>query len=104
MTYYLIGILVMALVTYIPRVLPLSLFRKPIHNRFLRSVLYYMPYAVLGAMTVPAILYSTASVWSATAGLAVALGLAYIGLNLLPVALFSAAAVFLVEWMLHIHF
>ena len=50
---------VMAAVTYLIRMLPFVVFRKPIKNRFVRSFLYYVPYAVLGAMTFPAILYST---------------------------------------------
>lgn len=54
--YYALGVLVMAVVTYIPRVLPLSLMRRRVESRFLQSFLYYMPYAVLGAMTFPAIL------------------------------------------------
>ena len=104
MIYYLCGILVMAAVTYLPRVLPLSLMRRPIRSRFLRSWLYYMPYAVLGAMTFPAILYATSSVWSAAAGLAAALILSSLGLSLLPVALISTVAVFLTEWLMHIYF
>ena len=56
MIYYVWGILVMAAVTYLPRALPLSLLRHTVKSRFLRSWLYYMPYAVLGAMTIPAIL------------------------------------------------
>ena len=57
--YYALGVLVMAVVTYIPRVLPLSLMRRRVESRFLQSFLYYMPYAVLGAMTFPAILEAT---------------------------------------------
>ncbi|MBR7091999.1 MAG: AzlD domain-containing protein [Clostridia bacterium] len=104
MIYYVWGILVMAAVTYLPRALPLSLLRHTVKSRFLRSWLYYMPYAVLGAMTIPAILYSTSSVWSAAVGLAAALALSYIGLSLLPVALISALSVFLTEWLMHIDF
>ena len=58
-------IAVMAGVTYLIRMLPLTVFQKKIKNRFIRSFLYYIPYAVLGAMTFPAILYSTGSVYSA---------------------------------------
>lgn len=96
--YWIAGILVMALVTYIPRVLPLTLMRKKIHNTFVRSFLFYMPYAVLGAMTFPAILYSTAYVWSAVAGMAVALLLSYFRKGLLIVAVSSTATVFLTEY------
>lgn len=100
--YWAAAVLVMAVVTYIPRVLPLSLMRKKVKNRFLQSFLYYMPYAVLGAMTFPAILYATATPWSAAAGFAAALVLSFVGLNLLPVALVSTGVVFLVEWLMHI--
>lgn len=102
MTYWIAGILVMALVTYIPRVLPLTLMRKKVESPFVRSFLFYMPYAVLGAMTFPAILYSTATPWSALAGLIVALLLAFFRKGLLIVALSSTAAVLLTEYFLHI--
>ena len=55
---------VMAIVTYIIRALPITLFRKEIKSKWLKSFLYYIPYAVLGAMTFPAIFFSTGSVWS----------------------------------------
>ena len=90
-------IAVMAGVTYLIRTLPLTVFQKKIKNRFIRSFLYYIPYAVLGAMTFPAILYSTGSVYSALAGLAVAMILAFLEKSLLTVALCSCAAVFLAE-------
>ena len=89
-------IAVMAGVTYLIRMLPLTVFQKKIKNRFIRSFLYYIPYAVLGAMTFPAI-YSTGSVYSALAGLAVAMILAFLEKSLLTVALCSCAAVFLAE-------
>ena len=99
--YYALGVLVMAVVTYIPRVLPLSLMRRRVESRFLQSFLYYMPYAVLGAMTFPAILEATATPWSAAVGMA--LSLAYLRLNLLPVALASTASVFVVEWAMGLY-
>ena len=82
------------------RVLPLTLIRGQIENRFLRSFLYYVPYAVLAAMTFPEVLYSTASLISALAGLAVALLLAYRGKGLLPVALTACGVVFVCERLL----
>lgn len=100
MLYWIAGIAVMALVTYIPRVLPLTLMRKKVESPFVRSFLFYMPYAVLGAMTFPAILYSTASVWSALAGMIVALLLAFFRKGLLIVAVSSTVAVFLTEYVL----
>ena len=66
-------ILVMALVTYIPRVLPVTVFRKQIKSRFIRSFLDYTPYAVLGALTFPDVLYATGSYISAAAGMIVAM-------------------------------
>ena len=60
---------VMAIVTYIIRALPITLFRKEIKSKWLKSFLYYIPYAVLGAMTFPAIFFSTGSVFSASLGL-----------------------------------
>ena len=66
-------IAVMALVTYLIRVLPLTIFQKKIENRYIQSFLYYVPYTCLSAMTFPAILYATESVLSAAAGIAAAL-------------------------------
>ena len=93
---------VMALVTYLPRMLPMAVIKRKIQNRFIRSFLTYVPYAVLSAMTFPAILYSTSDnlavgVPSAAAGLLVALVLAYHNRGLLTVALASSAAVFIVQ-------
>ena len=99
-TRILIGVAIMALVTYIPRMLPLAIFRKKIKSRFIRSFLAYVPYAVLAAMTFPEILYSTSNVMSAVAGLLVALVLSYFGRGLLTVALSSTAVVFVVEQIL----
>lgn len=101
--YWALGVLLMAAVTYIPRALPLSLMRRRIENRFWQSFLYYMPYAVLGAMTFPAILDATATPWSAALGMAAALLLSWLRLGLLPVALASTAVVFIVEWMMGLH-
>ena len=99
-TRILIGVAIMALVTYIPRMLPLAIFRKKIKSRFIRSFLAYVPYAVLAAMTFPEILYSTSNVISAVAGLLVALVLSYFGRGVLTVALSSTAVVFVVEQIL----
>lgn len=98
----LISILIMAGVTYLVRMLPLAIFKKKITNRFVRSFLAYVPYAVLAAMTFPAILYSTGSVPSAAAGLLAALVLAYCGKGLLTVALGSAAVVFVAQQLLRL--
>ena len=93
-------IFAMALTTYLIRVLPLTIFRKPIRSRFLRSFLHYVPYACLTAMTFPAILSSTASILSGAAALIVAIVLAYRGKSLIVVALSSSAAVLVVECVL----
>ena len=93
-------IFAMALTTYLIRVLPLTIFRKPIGSRFLRSFLYYVPYCCLTAMTFPAILSSTASILSGAAALIVAVILAYRGKSLIVVALSSSAAVLIVEQLM----
>ena len=93
-------ILTMALTTYLIRVLPLTIFRKPIKSRFLRSFLHYVPYACLTAMTFPAILTSTDTIISGAAALIVAVGLAYRGKSLLTVSLAASAAVMVTEWLL----
>ena len=95
-----IYIFAMALTTYLIRVLPMTIFRKPIKSRFLRSFLYYVPYCCLTAMTFPAILSSTASILSGAAALIVAVILAYRGKSLIVVALSSSAAVLLTQWAL----
>ena len=93
-------IFTMALTTYLIRVLPLTIFRKPIRSRLLRSFLHYVPYACLTAMTFPAILSSTASIISGAAALIVAILLAYRGKSLIVVAVSSSAAVLIAEWIL----
>ncbi len=92
----------MALTTYLIRVLPLTVFRRPIRSRFLRSFLHYVPYACLSAMTFPAILTSTESVLSGAAALAVAVVLAYRGKSLIVVALSSSAAVLVCQCAAHL--
>lgn len=95
MKTYLAYLAVMAGVTYLIRMLPLTFFRRKITSRFIRSFLYYVPYAVLGAMTFPAIIYSTGSIPSACAGLLVALLLAWHEKSLLTVAVCASAAALL---------
>lgn len=93
-------ILVMASVTYLIRALPLTLIRKEIRNPFVRSFLYYVPYATLAAMTFPAILYSTANWFSALGGFCVAIFLSYREKSMVIVALAACCAVFLIEMVL----
>jgi len=90
-------ILVMAVTTYLIRMLPLAFFKKPIKNRFLKSFLHYVPTACLTAMTFPAILSATQNVISGAIGLAVAVILATFRKSLIVVAVASCAAVFLTE-------
>lgn len=96
-SYIILCMILLALVTYLPRVLPFVLFQKKIKNPFIRSFLSYMPYGMLSAMIFPAIFTSTGNLYSAIAGLFVALILAYRKLGLLPVACGAVFAVFLVE-------
>ena len=93
-------VLVMAVTTYLVRALPLTLLKKPIRSRFLRSFLHYVPVACLTAMTFPAILYATEHIISGAAGLAVGVILAFRNKSLLVVALASSAAVFLMEQLI----
>ena len=97
-----IYIFAMALTTYLIRVLPLTLFRKPIRSLFVRSFLHYVPYACLTAMTFPAILTSTQTLVSGIAALVTAVFLAYRGKPLIVVALASSAAVLVTEFVLKI--
>lgn len=95
-------ILVMAVTTYLIRVLPLTIFRRPIRSRYLKSFLHYVPYCCLAAMTFPAILSSTQSSISSGAALLIAVVLAYRGKSLIVVALSSSAAVLIVEQILRL--
>ena len=92
-------IFAMALTTYLIRVIPMTVLRKPIRSRFLRSFLYYVPYCCLTAMTFPAILSSTEHLISGAAALVVAVWLAYRGKSLIVVALSCSAAVLLCQWI-----
>lgn len=85
-------IAVMAIVTYLIRMLPFTLFRKKIGSRFVRSFLYYIPYAVLSAMTIPAVFYATGDMATSIIGAVVAVVLAYLKLPLIVVALAASAA------------
>ena len=92
-----IYILIMAVVTYLIRLLPLTLIRKEIKSTYIKSFLYYVPYVTLAAMTFPAILSATANVWSATVGFIVALILAYRGKSLIQVSLLACVSGFIIE-------
>ena len=80
-------IAVMAGITYLVRMIPFTLFRKEIQSKFVKSMLYYMPYAVLSAMTIPAIFYSTGSFLASLIGTIVAVTVASFKMPLIVVAL-----------------
>lgn len=92
----LIYIVVMALVTYLVRMLPIVAFRKKISSVFIKSVLYYIPYAVLTAMTIPFMLYANDSILSCAVAFAAAAVMAYFKDNLLIVASTASLAAFIV--------
>lgn len=96
-TYMLLSVLTMAGVTYLIRMIPLTLFTRKIKSGFIKSFLFYVPYAVMSAMTFPAVFYATTNVYAAIFGAAVAVFLAYKEKSLLTVALFASIAVFAVE-------
>lgn len=89
-----IYITAMAVVTYLIRMIPFAFFRRKIKSKFFRSFLYYIPYAVLSAMTVPAIFYSTGNILTAVAGTITAFVLSYFNLPLIVVALSATATAF----------
>lgn len=95
-------ILVMAGVTYLVRMLPMVVFRKKIRSRFIKSLLFYVPYAVLGAMTIPDIFRSTSSVISGAAGTVIAIILSLWNKSLITVALSACLTVYIVEWLLRL--
>lgn len=95
-----IYIAVMAIVTYLIRMLPIVLLRKEIENNFIRSFLYYVPYVTLSVMIFPAILTSTGHIISAICGFLVATILAWFQRSLFVVALSACAAVFIAELFL----
>lgn len=94
--YILICVLIMAVFTYLPRMLPLTLFRKEIKSPFIKSLLYYVPYAVLSALTFPSIFYSTGNIYTALGGCIVAIYFSYKNKGLV----FVAVAAILISYIL----
>lgn len=88
-------IFVMAAITYLIRMIPFTFFNKKIKSKFIRSFLYYIPYAVLSAMTIPAIFYSTGNIATAVIGTLTAVILAFFNLPLIVVAVAAALAAFI---------
>lgn len=95
-----IYIVVMAGITYLIRMIPITVFRKKIQSRFFRSFFYYLPYAILSAMTIPAIFYSTGNMITAVVGTVVAVILAYCNLPLIVVALAASASALLTGFLI----
>lgn len=98
--YSVICVIIMCLVTYIPRAVPISFMKKKIENDFIKSFLYYVPYAVLAALTFPAVFYFIDNIWIAIIGTSVALILALFKQKLIVVALVSVLVVFGLQYIL----
>ena len=96
--YIWLGIAVMAGITYLIRCLPMVLFRKKIKSKWVQSFLYYVPYTVLSAMTVPAVFTSTGSVLGAATGTIVAVILSYFRKSLLTVAISASLVAFVFQY------
>ena len=90
-------ILGMALISFVIRALPLTLIRKPIRSRLIRSFLHYVPYVTLAVMTFPAILQATEHAWAGAAALIIGLVMAWFGAGLFPVAVSCCLVVFIME-------
>jgi branched-subunit amino acid transport protein len=93
-------ILVLTLVTYLIRLLPLTLIRREIRNTFLRSFLYYVPYVTLAVMPFPAILNATESPIAGAVALIAGILLAWFGASLFQVSVLCCIAVFILELIL----
>lgn len=93
-------LLIMVVTTNLIRILPVTIIRKKITNRFLKSFLYYVPYVTLAVMTFPAIMDATASPWAGLAALIAGIAAAWSGLGLFPVSLICCASVFILELFL----
>lgn len=92
-----IYILIMAIVTYLIRLLPITLIQKEIKNKIILSFLYYVPFVTLAVMTFPGILTSTSSMWSGLAALITAIVVSYKGGSLIKVSLSACLVVFIIE-------
>lgn len=97
--YLLICVTIMAIFTYLPRMLPLTFFRKEIQSTFIRSLLYYVPYAVLSSLTFPSIFYATHHIFSSIAGCIVAIYFAHKGKGLVFVAVAAMISSYLVSFL-----
>ncbi len=95
-----IYLIIMALVSFAIRVIPLTLLRRQIRNRFIQSFLYYVPYVTLAVMTFPAIVTATQSPISGIAALVVGVIAAWLGAGLFPVAVLCCLTVYVLELFL----
>lgn len=102
MSKYIPYMLIMSFVTYAIRMLPITLFQKEIKCVFIKSFLYYVPYAVLGCMTFPAIFTCCSNVYAAITGSIMAVIFAYKEKSLLTVAIVACISVFVVQWGMQI--
>lgn len=94
----LIYIIIMGIITYASRSIPIVLMKRQIESRFIKSFLHYVPFAVLASMTFPSILYSTGNFYTGVAGLIVGTFLAYLNRGLMTVAIFSVLVVYLLSF------
>jgi len=101
MMYLALSITIMTVVTYLVRVIPLVVFKKKIESRFIKSFLYYVPYAVLSCMTFPAIMYSTNNLYTAIIGSSVALIASFFKLKLIYVVIITVCIVFGVSFIFY---
>lgn len=95
-----IYILVMAVVTYLIRMIPFVFVKKKIESKFINSILHYLPYAIIAAMTFPAIFYSTGNVITSSVGCVVALILAFLDVPMYIVALSASLSALLVGFII----
>ncbi|MBQ4116271.1 MAG: AzlD domain-containing protein [Clostridia bacterium] len=95
-----IYIAIMALVTYLIRVVPLTLIRKQIKNKYLKSFLYYVPYVTLAVMTFPAILHATQSIYSGLLALIIGVVVAWFGFDLFKTAVSCCLIVLILEFFI----
>lgn len=93
MTKYVIMVLIMAGITYFLRVLPVTLIRKKVKSPYINAFLNYVPFAILGALTIPDVFYSTQDIIAAVLGTFVALVVAYLGRGLLTVTIAAVVTV-----------
>lgn len=98
--YQILAVLVMALFTYLPRFLPLTFFRKKITSQFINSALYYLPYAVLGALTFPGVFNSTPHLVESCVGIIVAVFFSYKEKGLVFVAVAAILASYIVQFVI----